>query len=71
MRFYPHTDSLGDEMTRSDWRDRDAQYLADDAEAFRRNYATINERQAKDLERAVEAINDVLASYAKKNGTMQ
>lgn len=60
MRFYPHTDSLGGEMTRSDWQDKEAKNIADDAEAFNRSYSTITTEQADDLARALSAIQAAL-----------
>lgn len=60
MRFYPHADTLEPELTRKDWADRDAQYLADDAEAFNRSYSTITTEQADDISRAINALKEAL-----------
>lgn len=71
MRHHIHTHSTNERMTEKDWPDFDARNLAEDAEAFRRNYATITAEQARDLGRVADAVNDVLAAYYSQTGHTQ
>ena len=48
------------DLQERDRADREAKSIADDAEAFNRNYSTITTEQANDLARALSAISAAL-----------
>lgn len=59
-RVSTKTDWLGSEMTRADWADRDAHFIAEDAAAMNRNNRTVTTEQAEELWRAVDELMALL-----------
>ena len=50
------SDWLGSEMTRADWADRDAHFIAEDAASMNRAYRTVTREQAEDLWAAIDEL---------------